>query len=144
MIKMTVCMQFPLTQVRLITLHLLRRIYTSAGKLFRLFILQAHWFSSASFRRDELMLKPCVVSGGRASRHCHACSFMRADKHRPDGLSDASGRSPESSALKQCWCWGERLRLAMGNTCAGVSSWAARSRGVGWAASRGREGKRDI
>lgn len=54
------------------------------------------------------MLKPCVVPRGRASGHCDACSFMRADKHGPDGLSEACGRSPESSALKQCWCWGER------------------------------------
>lgn len=73
-------------------------------------------------QRDTLMLKPCVVSGGRVGRQCDACGFMRADKHGRDGLSGASGRSPESSVLKQCWCWGARGTrwLAMGNTCAGV------------------------
>lgn len=103
-------------------------------------------FSFYSIQRDELTLKPCVVPRGWVSRHCDACSFMRADKHGPDGLSGACGRSPESSALKQCWCWGER-------DC----DWQWETPVLGWAAGqyaeegeqgfttvrRGREGKRE-
>lgn len=101
-----------------------------------------------SIQRDKLMLKPCVVPKGWASRHCDACSFMRADKHRPDGLSEASGRSPESSALKQCWCWDKGDCDWQWETP--VQGWAA-GQYVGWVVwgwvttvKRGRGSKRKI
>lgn len=88
------------------------------------------------------MPKPCVVSGGRAGRRCDACSFMRADKHGRDGLSGASGRSPESSVLKQCWCWGAR-GTAAGNgkhLCRGEASGSELVVGRGRKRKGGRRG----
>lgn len=52
--------------------------------------------------------------------------FKCADKQGPGDSSEARGRSPESSALREMLAFGrEGPQVAMGNTCAGVSGRAA-------------------
>lgn len=89
---------------------------------------------------------------------------MRADENGPDDLSEAMWKEHRVHCLKTMLVFGRAgLRVAMGNTCAGVSSRAAcggrkgelEGGGVcvcvcGWEAGgaalleKGREGKREV
>lgn len=81
-----------------------------------------HRFSFPLFR-DGLMLKPCVVSWGRASRQYDACSFMHTDKHEARWPVRSLWKEPRVLWLKTMLVLGrEGLWLAMGNTCVGVRS----------------------
>lgn len=68
-------------------------------------VWRPHSFSFHPFREINWWENHVLSPGGQGRG---LCSFMCADKHGPNGLSEACGQSPESSALKQCWCWGVR------------------------------------